>query len=251
MNKLIEREGRYFIQCPDGEVETTIEEIQRHDEMLAFYQKVSDEADRMHRNQTQPRTFYPPTEYAMFKIEYLEPLGKELLRRVGSPEYDAKDLALWYSMLDIQISDLEVAKCLPNADKGLIDFKIQGVKSCILAAKKLEHLRGLFTPAAPAATSAPDRLTFDELALLCVYTGKSITKENAKEYLEGGLESGDALYNRFTHYSSQSNRTGFADETAQVRKNMLARIQKVLPRLNDEQKKRAENDIHTITAQNQ
>lgn len=95
-----------------------------------------------------------------------------------------------------------------------------------------------------------DKLSVAELALLCVYSGHYITDANAKEYLEGELKSGRALYNRFTHYSSQSNRTGFADETAQVRKNMIARIQKVLPRLNDEQKKRAENDIHTLTAQN-
>jgi rubrerythrin len=86
---------------------------------------------------------------------------------------------------------------------------------------------------------------------MCFYTGLHITSENAKDYLEGELKSGRALYNRFTHYSSQSNRTGFADETAQKRKNMIARIQKVLPRLNDEQIKRADNDIHTLTAQNQ
>ena len=97
----------------------------------------------------------------------------------------------------------------------------------------------------------PDQLTVDELALLCVYTRKCITDENAKEYLEGELKSGRALYNRFTHYSSPSNRTGFGDGTAKRRNNMIARIQKVLPRLNDEQKKRADNEIHTLTAQNQ
>lgn len=101
------------------------------------------------------------------------------------------------------------------------------------------------------AKRSPDRLSFDELALLCVYAGHCITDANAKEYLEGELKSGRALYNRFTHYSSQSNRTGLADETARKRKNMIARIQKVLPRLNDEQKKRAENEIHILTAQNQ
>lgn len=111
-------------------------------------------------------------------------------------------------------------------------------------------LTNLAPTAVPDADATPDRLTGDELALLCVYAGHCITDANAKEYLEGKLKSGRALYNKFTHYSSQSNRTGFADETAQVRKNMIARIQKVLPRLNDEQKKRAENDIHTLTAQN-
>ena len=118
----------------------------------------------------------------------------------------------------------------------------------LLAEKSVEAM-------APApqhtAKRSPDQLTVHELALLCVYTRKSITDENAKRYLEGKLTSGRALYNKFAYYSTQSNRTGFADETARVRKNMIARIQKVLPRLNDEQKQRAENDIHTLIAQNQ
>ena len=106
-------------------------------------------------------------------------------------------------------------------------------------------------PAAGTLDKTSKPFTMEELALFCVYSRKLVTKVNAKDYLEAGLTSGIALYNKVTRYENQSNRTGFADETALVRKNMIARIQKVLPRLNDEQRKRAENDIHTIDAQNQ
>jgi hypothetical protein len=115
-------------------------------------------------------------------------------------------------------------------------------------------VRPLDTPAPVAALGADKKsqLSTSELALLCVYAGHSITNgDAAKPYLEGNVKSGRALYNKFAHYCERSNRIGFADETAKRRNNMIARIKKVLPRLNDEQKKQAENEIHTLTAQNQ
>ena len=111
------------------------------------------------------------------------------------------------------------------------------------------------TAAAPvgvrAAKRSPGQLSVDELALLCVYAGYSITNEDAaKPYLEGNVKSGRALYNKFAYYSKRSNRIGFADATAKKRNNMITRIQKVLPRLTDEQKKSPEREIVILEGQN-
>ena len=97
----------------------------------------------------------------------------------------------------------------------------------------------------------PKRLTVDELALLCIYTSMSITRDNAKNHLEGGLTSGDALYTKYAYYSTISNRIGFSEATLRKRGNMIARIKKVLPRLDDEQKKLPEREIDTLKSQNQ
>ena len=99
--------------------------------------------------------------------------------------------------------------------------------------------------------NASKPFTMEELALFCVYSQILVTKENAKDYLEAKLTSGIALYNKFTYYSKLSNRIGFDDATALVRKNMIARIQKVLPRLTGEQKNRSENEIVILSGQNQ
>lgn len=109
---------------------------------------------------------------------------------------------------------------------------------------------GVPTPQ-PTDKRSTDRLTVDELALLYVYIQQCITGENAEEYLKGGLTSGRALYNRFTHYSKLSNRIGFADETSKKRENMIARIQKVLPYLSDEQKNTPEREIVILNGQNE
>ena len=106
------------------------------------------------------------------------------------------------------------------------------------------------TPILPARRNH-DQLSVDELALLYVYTHQYINAENAKEYLEGKLTSGKALYNRFCHYSHPTNRIGFSEETAKRRNNMIARIQKVLTRLTEEQKKGPNSEIVTLTAQNE
>ncbi|MBU6120011.1 hypothetical protein [Hymenobacter siberiensis] len=106
---------------------------------------------------------------------------------------------------------------------------------------------------APGATEVDkeSHLSVSELALLCVYAGHSFTNEDAaKHYLEGSVKSGRALYNKFIYYCERSNRIGFADATVRKRKNMIARIQKVLPRLTDEQKKGPEREIVILEGQN-
>ncbi len=93
-----------------------------------------------------------------------------------------------------------------------------------------------------------EKLSVSQIALIYVYEGKSITRENGKEIANKyGYYSVQNLFQKFTYYSSVANRKGRPTPyTPKKIKNKIELLQSVLPHLTKEAKKRATDEIQTL-----
>ena len=86
------------------------------------------------------------------------------------------------------------------------------------------------------------RLTIMQIALVHFYEGKQITRENAVSIAkENGHNSGDALYNKFTHFSSNANRKG--NDTQVKLTNKIKLIESVIELLPKNKRARAIDEV--------
>jgi hypothetical protein len=97
-------------------------------------------------------------------------------------------------------------------------------------------------------TGNESKISMREIALIYFYKGDKITRVNcnaiAKKY---GHESGEALFQRFTKYSSRQNRIG-TEKTPKKNQNKLELFEKILPMLPDRAKKQAIYEMNTFKA---
>lgn len=108
------------------------------------------------------------------------------------------------------------------------------------------------TSTVPSKTHS-DKLSVPQIALIYVYEGKSITRENAQEIANKyGHNSAQSLFQKFTYYSSAANRKGRpTPATPKKFKNKIELLQSVLPHLSEEAKPRVNDEIQTLKKGNQ
>jgi hypothetical protein len=92
------------------------------------------------------------------------------------------------------------------------------------------------------------KLSLSSLALTLIYEDRILKRGLQADSLarDAGHTSGDSLYNQYCHYLTRINRIGFDSDTARSGRNMIKRIQAVLPSLSASAKQMAENEINMI-----
>jgi hypothetical protein len=90
------------------------------------------------------------------------------------------------------------------------------------------------------------KLSMNQIALLCFYMGLQITRDNGNEIAEKfGHKSGDKLYQCFTKYSSTANRKGDPG-TEQMLKNKIKLIESVIELLPIENQQQAKDELSIL-----
>ena len=105
------------------------------------------------------------------------------------------------------------------------------INKTIWSSEALNPLRLLIQKLSDTAISPKEerKYTMEEIGILCVYSGKTVTRDNGDEIaLEYGFNSGDRLYQHFVHYSHRANRIGTEDSKVKTQ-NKIKRIRKILP----------------------
>ncbi|MBX3164194.1 MAG: hypothetical protein KF900_06900 [Bacteroidetes bacterium] len=110
--------------------------------------------------------------------------------------------------------------------------------------KKLETLSQ--TAAAPQQTQTVPQFIVNQIALIHVYNGIIITRENGKSIaMQYAHASGEKLFQRYTFYSSRQNRTG-QENTKKKTQNKINLIESVIPYLSEANKQRATDELNTL-----
>jgi hypothetical protein len=93
-----------------------------------------------------------------------------------------------------------------------------------------------------------DKLTLEQIALKSVYEGLSITRVNANQIAkENGHNSGEKLFQRFTHYSNTQNRKGKPNPlTAKKFQNKIELFESVIELLPEPNKQRAIDELNIL-----
>ena len=112
----------------------------------------------------------------------------------------------------------------------------------------IAEITPLITNPTAQSKTQPGKLRVPQIALIYVYEGKSITRDNAKEIANKyGHNSVQSLFQKFTYYSSPANRKGRpAPATPRKFKNKIELLQSVLPYLSEQAKQRASDEIQTL-----
>ncbi len=99
-----------------------------------------------------------------------------------------------------------------------------------------------------AETPIANNLTISEIALLHIYLGKVVTKENASARIKPyGYSSGAKLYNTYTSFMKVANRRGLPEKcTPVIFKNRVALFEKVIDLLPEDKKKGAQADLEHL-----
>ncbi|MBN1227792.1 MAG: hypothetical protein JXA79_12425 [Deltaproteobacteria bacterium] len=109
-----------------------------------------------------------------------------------------------------------------------------------------EFLEWLENPNSEATSSASKNLTIKQIALIHVYNGLIITRQNADEIaISHGHKSGEHLYHSFTCLSKRDNRAedpGFSKKL----NNKIVLIESVLPHLNIKGKETAMDELNKL-----
>jgi hypothetical protein len=96
------------------------------------------------------------------------------------------------------------------------------------------------------AKSEPKRLKVPQIALIHVYEGRQITRENASEIASKyGYKSGEGLFQDYTKYSSLSNRTGDPGTDKKLQ-NKIKLIESITEHLTGNSKDRAIDEIKIL-----
>jgi hypothetical protein len=79
-----------------------------------------------------------------------------------------------------------------------------------------------------STTKVIPKITMRQIALICHYTDRTVTRETAKSIVkEYSLTSGDALFNHYTYYRSKANRIGI-ENTKKKNDNKVQLLESVL-----------------------
>jgi hypothetical protein len=89
-------------------------------------------------------------------------------------------------------------------------------------------------------------LNINQLALILVYTGVTVTRLNSKEIVRKyGYESGEKLYQRYKYFSVPTNRKGRLETDLQTN-HKIQLFEGILRYLSRKERVAAENDIAQI-----
>lgn len=97
-------------------------------------------------------------------------------------------------------------------------------------------------------SKAKAKLTIHQIALICVYENITVNRKNCNKIIESfGLSSGEALYQKFRYYTSQSNRTGIDDNsTSKKVKNKIRLHEIVIKNLSNDHTEKAIRELKLI-----
>lgn len=114
--------------------------------------------------------------------------------------------------------------------------------------QKLESLLNELQAKSVEQVTSKSRLSLHQIALIHVYEGKQITRANggsiAKEH---GHTSGEALFQRYTLWSSATNRKAKPDPPSKKKLiNKIERLESVIPLLSDNAKPRAIDELRIL-----
>jgi hypothetical protein len=148
---LIEKEGRFFILCLEGELETTKEEINQRSQVLDYWQEYSQTYMRLYGHQKWTLSQVPKDAKINVNIQ----LFFSKVRAFFQKQYD-KGETLWtsYKMCEIGISTAKQDLSIPYNNKPFNKAMLNGWT----AAKEfldLFHKRGAFDETPPFIVSAP------------------------------------------------------------------------------------------------
>jgi hypothetical protein len=92
------------------------------------------------------------------------------------------------------------------------------------------------------------RFSIDEYALKLTYEGRQVTRTNADVIIrEIGLTSGEKLFQRFTYWQSNANRTGKPTPLTPTKfQNKIKMFRKIAELLTDRAKEHAQRDLNTL-----
>lgn len=93
-----------------------------------------------------------------------------------------------------------------------------------------------------------DKLKVNQIALIHVYEGKQITRENGNDIAkEFGHNSGEKLFQRFTYYSSSANRKGKPNLcTPKKLDNKIKLIESIIELLPTDKQERAKDEVSIL-----
>jgi hypothetical protein len=125
------------------------------------------------------------------------------------------------------------------------------VFSAYLSYKAAKNNLALPVNSAPLiAISTSPKPTIKQIALICHYTDRAVTRTNAQMIVsEYQHTSGDALFNQYSRYRSKANRTG-AENSKKKNSNKIELFESISPYLtaNESALKKAEADIISLKA---
>jgi len=99
-----------------------------------------------------------------------------------------------------------------------------------------------------ATNKKTHNLSINQIALKCVYNGPQITRENCNEEVKKyGHTSGEKLFQRFTFYSSSTNRKAKPSScTPKKLKNKIELFESVIPLLSKDKQAKALDEVKIL-----
>lgn len=95
-------------------------------------------------------------------------------------------------------------------------------------------------------TAKQNKITLKQIALMYIYSGEQITRENGNEIAEKyGYTSGEKLFHYYSHYSSRTNRTG-EEHTPKKTENKIKLFESVLKLLPKDKHERIKDEISIL-----
>lgn len=98
------------------------------------------------------------------------------------------------------------------------------------------------------STKKKPKLTINQIALKYVYSNKQITRENGDEIIEQyGYKSGEKLFQRYTYYSSQTNRKGKPQPCTLIKlKNKIQLLESIVPLVPADNQSRIKDEVYIL-----
>jgi hypothetical protein len=258
LSNIVEREGRYFIQCLDGEIETTLAEIEQRQKTAQELRRFSEAWQRLYGHKKWKGNKIPVDAEYYLNIQ----LTIDSIREIIQEKYNAgDDLKGYYKICDIVILDTEQQLSNPYADVKKLNAWLAGWQSVRkfldLFPKREAKVRD--SPLSSDATQPisskvepkPAKRPLRQVALLHLYEKRPAIKrdqranELAQQY---GHRSGQKLYE---YYRKLSKPTGITGLEGNELPSIIADIQAVLPLLSGIPKQIALAHLQTLKAKQQ
>lgn len=203
MNKIIEREGIFYIQFEDGEVEISkerMEQLYSTSIQMKGYLEVGMNylKGEKYNIGNVPQEFDEVVKVDLF-IDKLIPVLEKLYTEAESTA-NAKNTILQILQMLIYGAMEKTVNPLMKRNKNVSEYFVH----------RLETVKNSWDVDIPQLTKRPKpNLSIDQIALKYAYEQEQITRANGNEIArQYGHTSGEKLFQRYTHYSKASNRRG-------------------------------------------
>lgn len=186
--------------------------------------------------------------------QLMKPAFDIILKQVSSDEYQKM-------LIDDEVSDDEVILLnglrIPISKKA-IELHIRRTNSSPITKKDIANIQSDFVEYKKKQYSYPkqqllknhskENLTISQVALMYVYLGLQITRENGNEIAEKyGHKSGDKLFQKYSYYSSLANRKGEPKNCTELTfNNKIKLFESVIELLPKNKQDRAKDEVSIL-----